>query len=231
MNEAEKEWLYEKARAVIYPTLYEGFGLIPFEAARAGIPCLYAPQAALVELAGPEGATLTPWDAQLSSDAAIALLRDGPERERHLQLLRDRMASSTWPDLVGRLVSTYEAAVRAPFRAAAPRAWQDLQRERLIVELAENAAANNRAYNELMASVGTGLPLVADGGLLSRDEQRGLMRVASRQSLHRIMLGPLGVLGRLRGGQAAAESEAEKERAEGLRPQDYLAGDDVSAHW
>jgi hypothetical protein len=52
------------------------------------------------------------------------------------------------------------------------------------------------------------LPLVAEGGLLSRDEQRGLMRVASRRSLHGLMLKPIGLLGRL--GARTPASAAQK---------------------
>ncbi len=32
VSEAEKAWLYRRARLVLYPTVYEGFGLVPFEA-------------------------------------------------------------------------------------------------------------------------------------------------------------------------------------------------------
>ncbi len=40
VEEAEKEWLMEHAAAVVYPSEYEGFGLVPFEArpARRSVP-------------------------------------------------------------------------------------------------------------------------------------------------------------------------------------------------
>jgi hypothetical protein len=132
------------------------------------------------------------------------LLREGTARERHLRLLADGIARHRWKEVVERLLETYERAIQAPYRAAAPHAWQELQREKLITDLAASAAANNRAYNELRESVGIGLHLVAEDGLLSRDEQRGLLRVASREPLHSVILGPLGVLGRIRRQPAAA---------------------------
>lgn len=231
VSEAEKVWLYAQARAVIYPTLYEGFGLIPFEAARAGTPCIYAPQASLLELAGPEAATLIPWDPLLSSDAAWALLGEEQVREDHLQLLGERMAHLRWEAVVGRLLQTYGEAIKGPYRSAAPRAWQDLKRETLITELARNAAANHRAYDDLVANVGIGMPLVAEGGLLSRDEQRGLMRVASRAQLHKLMLSPFGVLGRLRSAGPAATSEVGPEHDDGARSVDRVPPDDPGLHW
>ena len=40
IDEAEKAWLYREATGVLYPTIHEGFGLLPFEAAgsRAALP-------------------------------------------------------------------------------------------------------------------------------------------------------------------------------------------------
>jgi glycosyltransferase involved in cell wall biosynthesis len=201
ISEGEKAWLYANARALVYPTLYEGFGLIPFEAAAAGTPCLYAAQASLAELAGEAAATLVPWSAERSAAAAAPLLRDGPERAAHLALLSTGAARASWPDTVERLIQTYTQAVAQPFRTAARRARQELERETLLATFARNAEANNRAYNELRDSVAFGLPLIEEGGMLTRDEQRGLMRAASRRALRPLAIAPFGLLGRLgRGG-------------------------------
>ena len=59
VSEAEKAWLLERAVLTLYPTVHEGFGLIPFESARAGTPCLFAPQASLGELL-PDAAAIDP---------------------------------------------------------------------------------------------------------------------------------------------------------------------------
>src|ERR1035441_9122305 len=45
VSEAEKTWLIAHAGAVVYPSVYEGFGLVPFESALSGVPCVFAPQA------------------------------------------------------------------------------------------------------------------------------------------------------------------------------------------
>src|SRR5271154_6346896 len=42
VSEAEKAWLMEHAGAVVYPSVYEGFGLVPFESALNGTPCVFA---------------------------------------------------------------------------------------------------------------------------------------------------------------------------------------------
>jgi glycosyltransferase involved in cell wall biosynthesis len=50
VSEAEKLWLYSNAGLVLYPTLSEGFGLVPFEAAERGVPCLSTRQGSLDEV-------------------------------------------------------------------------------------------------------------------------------------------------------------------------------------
>ncbi len=55
---------WSAAAAVLYPTTFEGFGLMPFEAAAAGRPCLFASHTALAETLPAELATLVPWDPE-----------------------------------------------------------------------------------------------------------------------------------------------------------------------
>jgi glycosyltransferase involved in cell wall biosynthesis len=217
VDEAGRRWLYEHAAAVVYPSTYEGFGLVPFEAAAAGTPCLYAAQASLPELAGPEAATLVPWNPDASADAAIGLLADGPARQAHVSRLREAAAGKRWSEVTEHLLGAYERALRSPQRAGAPRAWQELERERYIATLGDDAEILKRsaveyqeAFHDLNRRVGIALPLVDEGGLLSRDQQRGLMRIAARGLLRRLLLGPVGVLGRM-GRDSPADRESPSE--------------------
>src|SRR5215831_3078783 len=50
VSESEKAWLYRRAALVIYPTVHEGFGLVPFEAAAYETPCMWAAGTSLSEL-------------------------------------------------------------------------------------------------------------------------------------------------------------------------------------
>jgi hypothetical protein len=186
VSEAGRSWLMEHAQAVLYPSLYEGFGLLPFEAARAGIPCLYAAQASLGEAAGSAAATLVPWDAQASARAVAALLVDGPPRERHLAQLRDAAASRSWAEVAGDLRGVYGDVIASPHRASVSLHWQEYERH--IAEL-------DRQLSGLRNSVGA-LAGPDQGGLLTEAQGRGLMRVASRPLLRRLLFGPVGLLGR-----------------------------------
>ncbi len=52
VTEAEKNWLLRHAVSVLYPSIYEGFGLVPFEAAEVGTPTLSTRLTALGEALG-----------------------------------------------------------------------------------------------------------------------------------------------------------------------------------
>lgn len=201
IDEPAKTWLYGHACALLYPTLYEGFGLLPVEAARAGLPCLFAAQASLAEVAG-GAATLVPWDAAASAASVLPLLSDGPARAAHLEKLRT-IPVPGWSEVAQRLVAVYGHALAAPPSEAAPRAWQELDRESYILKLEREIEHHKQlaqeyqdAYHSLETRVDTGLPLIDAGGLLSPAQQRGLMRIAGRGRLGALAVSPLGLLGR-----------------------------------
>ena len=55
LSDAELRWLYENARALVFPSFYEGFGLPVLEAQALGCPVIAARAASIPEVAG-EGA-------------------------------------------------------------------------------------------------------------------------------------------------------------------------------
>jgi glycosyltransferase involved in cell wall biosynthesis len=114
VSEGEKAWLLDAAAAVVYPTTYEGFGLIPFEAAAAGTPCLAAPVSALHDTLPAELALLVPWDPAASARRALPVLAPGAAREALVDGLRAAAAPLTWAATGAALVAAYRAAVRLP---------------------------------------------------------------------------------------------------------------------
>jgi alpha-1,3-rhamnosyl/mannosyltransferase len=63
--------MYGNAVAVLYPTLYEGFGLPVVESQASGTACIFSPVSSLKELVGP-GAVTVPVDA---ADQWVAEIR------------------------------------------------------------------------------------------------------------------------------------------------------------
>jgi glycosyltransferase involved in cell wall biosynthesis len=184
VTEAEKAWLYKNSAAVVYPTVYEGFGLVPFEAARAGTPCLFAPQASLAEMLPAEAAVLVPWDADVSAERALPLLDEGDERRRHLELVAAAAASmDDWESIGRKLLDTYRQVTLSPFREAASLAAEARLRERELskwVALEENMG-----------------DLVGPDAYLPPDVQRALLAVSTRRGLRGAVFALLRALYRL----------------------------------
>lgn len=114
VTEAEKSWLYERAGLVLYPTVYEGFGLVPFEAADHGTPCMWAPATALAEVLPAELGGLRPWDVAASAESALRLLRDERESSSQLSAIRDAARALTWDAAAAQLLDVYSATCDAP---------------------------------------------------------------------------------------------------------------------
>lgn len=96
VTEAEKAWLLRNAALVAYPTLSEGFGMVPFEAALVGTPVLSTRQGALDEVLPQELQTL---GSMVPADAvplAERLLSDGAFRDDQVRLLALAASGYTW---------------------------------------------------------------------------------------------------------------------------------------
>lgn len=160
--------------------------MIPFEAAAAGTPCLFAPWSALAESLPPSAATLVPWDPVASAKAAGTLLRDGPERSAHLHALAGAAARFRWDDTASRLVDLYEQVVAAP-----PRTLRSAPRDRLVLEqrLAEVEQLRQQEWQRHLVfreQIGSdGLGLVGPGGVFEAADQRALLALMSRPALRR----------------------------------------------
>lgn len=61
ISDADKWWLLRNSDVVLYPSVVEGFGLVPFEAAAAGSPCLVYDGTAPSELLQGTGAAIDSW--------------------------------------------------------------------------------------------------------------------------------------------------------------------------
>jgi GT2 family glycosyltransferase/glycosyltransferase involved in cell wall biosynthesis len=120
VGEAEKRWLLRSSKGVLYPSLYEGFGLIPFEAAHEGAPCFFAWQTSLRELLPAETARIVEWDPDSSADRiAPALAPGSPEAAELVRAVRAAGASLTWDRTAELVLDAYAHAVREPRPAAA----------------------------------------------------------------------------------------------------------------
>ncbi|WP_168185597.1 MULTISPECIES: glycosyltransferase family 4 protein [Acidiferrobacter] len=84
--------LYRRASALVYPSLYEGFGLPPLEAMACGCVTVVATTSAIPEACGDAGLYVDPWDTEGLAAAMIQIVEDtalrATLRERGFQRAR-----------------------------------------------------------------------------------------------------------------------------------------------
>jgi glycosyltransferase involved in cell wall biosynthesis len=182
VSEEEKRWLLERAALVLYPTLDEGFGLLPFEAALAGTPCAHAGTGALAEVLPPDSALLVPWDAAASAGRIAPMLVDPAARERAAATVREAAASATWEAAAARVVAAYECALVEPRRGVT---WEARDHALEVEQLRAQVDGLTAFYSAVGED---GARLVGPHPLLDDDERRALLAVAARPALKRPLM-------------------------------------------
>ncbi|HEY3717558.1 MAG TPA: glycosyltransferase [Jatrophihabitantaceae bacterium] len=121
-SEGEKSWLYENSGLVLYPTTSEGFGLIPFEAAHYGAPCLSSRMASLDEVLGPDVPGFDSFDEIEVARTALTLLADEGAAQKLVAQVLERSRDFTWAGVADEVVTLLtEVTGRPPSRVVAIR--------------------------------------------------------------------------------------------------------------
>lgn len=102
--------LMRAARLLVFPSLFEGFGLPVIEAMAAGSPVACAAIPPLLELAEGAACSFDPRDEAAMGDVIAALWDDAAEREALVARGRERAQAYRWGRLVPEIVAAYEAA-------------------------------------------------------------------------------------------------------------------------
>lgn len=79
ISDRERSWLYENAKAFVFPTEYEGFGLPILESLAEGCPVIVYKNSAVPEVAGPNTLMVEGWEGIVS---AVGELDERSEKER-----------------------------------------------------------------------------------------------------------------------------------------------------
>lgn len=96
VDDADVPRLYRHSRALIFPSLFEGFGLPPLEAMACGAPVASSPRGALQEVVGDAGRIFDPEDPESIADALHSMDSDQQERERLIVAGLRRAADYRW---------------------------------------------------------------------------------------------------------------------------------------
>jgi glycosyltransferase involved in cell wall biosynthesis len=103
--------LYRGATAVIFPSVFEGFGLPPLEAMACGIPVAASDRGALAEVCGEAALLFDPEDHEAVTDAMRRVTSDATLRARLHEGGPPHAATFTWRAAARRHVEAYGVVV------------------------------------------------------------------------------------------------------------------------
>jgi len=93
---AELPGVFGAATLAVYPSLYEGFGLPPLEAARCGCPVVATKVGALGEVLGDAAVLVPPGDPESLATALVELYSDDERRSELAQRAEERVGRLSW---------------------------------------------------------------------------------------------------------------------------------------
>lgn len=98
------------ALAMVYPSVYEGFGLPPLEAMGCGVPAITSNVSSLPEVVGDTGLTVHPDDHEALARAMVTMMEDAPLRASLSARAYERATTFTWARCVDETVAAYRRA-------------------------------------------------------------------------------------------------------------------------
>lgn len=113
VDEQDKPAVYGLARAFLYPSAYEGFGLNPLEALACGVPVVGSSASSLPEVVGNAGMLVEPHNARRMAGALIATCTEDDLHDRLSQRALLQAARFSWQRTAFETLAVLRRAVRA----------------------------------------------------------------------------------------------------------------------
>jgi alpha-1,3-rhamnosyl/mannosyltransferase len=99
------------ATAMVYPSIYEGFGLPPLEAMACRVPVIASNVSSIPEVVGDSGLLIDPLDAEALTHKMVHLLEDEVFRSQLAYRALARSQLFSWAKCTDQTVDVYKAAV------------------------------------------------------------------------------------------------------------------------
>lgn len=104
--------LYRQAVALVYPSLYEGFGIPPLEAMSQGCPVACSGTSSLPEVVGSAAITFDPNSTDDMRTAMERLVADGQLRDDLIRAGQERVKQFSWQCCAEETLTAYQLAVQ-----------------------------------------------------------------------------------------------------------------------
>lgn len=105
--------LYSAARAFVFPSLWEGFGIPLIEAMACGTPVITSTATCLPEIAGDAAITFDPTSIEAIADAMVQVDSSEEQRNRLIQAGLKRARLFTWDNCARATLETYARMARS----------------------------------------------------------------------------------------------------------------------
>lgn len=104
--------LYRRALMLVYPSLYEGFGLPILEAMAMGVPVVTSDRSSLPEVAGDAAVVVDPYSVAEIAGGILKLVKNQRERERYRELGFRRVRAFSWAKAAKQTLEVYDEVLR-----------------------------------------------------------------------------------------------------------------------
>jgi len=104
----ELEKYYNMADILLFPSLYEGFGMPVLEAMQCGLPVITSNVASLKEIGGDAVKYVNPYNIENMLEVLLNVLNDSSLREKMRESGLERAKMFTWDSAITKMISYYE---------------------------------------------------------------------------------------------------------------------------
>ena len=142
VSETDRHAHLGRAGLVLYPSLYEGFGLIPFEAAAVGRPCAYTYRSSMREFLPAAGA-LPSFDLEEVGPFLLELLESPAASARVVASVREAATGLSWDRAAASYIEVYGRALereprgisRSLLSSVSTRSWSTTEKEAQVLDV------------------------------------------------------------------------------------------------
>jgi glycosyltransferase involved in cell wall biosynthesis len=112
VDDEELPAIYAGARVFVFPSLYEGFGFPPLEAAACGVPVISSPAGSLREVLGSAALFVENFNVSQWAEAIFSLLNDQAKRQALIERGKKQSALYTWQATAAKTLELYRSLIQ-----------------------------------------------------------------------------------------------------------------------